>query len=148
MILLSDCSVDPKSNVGYGAYLFIEDIKNSLEELKSKVKLKRFENTTSTKLELQTLLWALNEIEYLNFEVIVFTDSQNILSLPKRRIRFEKNNYKSKRNKLLANSALYQEFFRITDRMNCTFVKVQGHKPSKYKDGIDKASRSALRNDN
>jgi ribonuclease HI len=116
--------------------------------------VRRFEHTSSTKLELQTLLWALNDIRALTHKVVVYTDSQNIIGLKERRERFEKNDYRSKKGKRLNNYNLYIEFYRLTDKMDCEFVKVRGHQASNQKEDIDrifvlvdKASRNALRGD-
>ena len=69
--------------------------------------------------------------------------------------RLEKNDYRSKKNQRLNNYELYEEFYRITDPLNCQFVKVRGHQVSNRKDDIDRlftlvdrASRNALREDN
>lgn len=152
LMLFTDVSVDTKINVGYGAYLSVSGYGFSLDSLKSQIKVKRFEKTNSTKLELQTLLWALNELRPYKNEVIVYTDSQNVIGLLKRRERLEKNNYLSKENRLIKNHKLYQEFYKVTDHLNCQFVKVSGHKRLNQKDYIDqlftlvdRASRNALR---
>jgi ribonuclease HI len=155
LTLFTDGSVNTQSNIGYGAYLAVSEHGLSLDSLRERVKVRRFEHTSSTKLELQTLLWALKDIQALESEVIVCTDSQNIMGLPGRRERFEQNSYRSKRGRLLNNYELYQEFFRMTDQLNCKFIKVRGHLVSKQKDDIDRlftlvdrASRNALRRDN
>jgi ribonuclease HI len=77
------------------------------------------------------------------------------MGLQGRRERFEQNNYRSKKNKRFNNYELYQEFYRITDQLNCKYVKVHGHQVSSQKDDIDRlftlldrASRNALRGDN
>ena len=152
--LFTDGSVGAQSNIGYGAYLVVSDYGPSLDTLRSRVKVRRFENTSSAKLELQTLLWALSDIQELGSRVIVYTDSQNIMGLPGRRNRLEENEYRSKKNRRLRNEELYQEFYRMTDQMDCEFVKVRGHQVSNQKDDIDrfftlvdKASRNALRNE-
>ena len=154
-MLLTDGSVSPRSNIGYGAYLVVSERGLSLDSLKPRVKMRRFEHTSSTKLELQTLLWALSDIQVLGNRVIVYVDSQNILGLQERRDWFEQNDYRSKKNKRLNNYELYQEFFRMTDQLDCKFVKVRGHQKSDQKDNIDRlftivdrASRNALRGDN
>ena len=153
-MLLTDGSVNAQSNIGYGAYLAVPEHGLSLDSLRECVKVKRFEHTSSTKLELQTLLWALGKIQALGSKVIVYTDSQNIMGLPGRRERFEQNNYRSKKGRHLNNYELYQEFYKMTDQLNCKFVKVRGHQVSKQKDDIDRiftlvdrASRNALRGD-
>jgi ribonuclease HI len=154
LMLLTDGSVNTQSKIGYGAYLAVSERGLSLDSLRERVKLRRFEHTSSTKLELQTLLWALGDIQVLEGKVVVYTDSQNIMGLPGRRERFEQNSYRSKKGRLLNNYKLYQEFFKIIDQLNCRFVKVRGHQVSNQKDDIDRlftlvdrASRNALRGD-
>ncbi|MBW2158086.1 MAG: ribonuclease H, partial [Deltaproteobacteria bacterium] len=143
------------SKIGYGAYLAVSERGLSLDSLRPRVKVRRFEHTSSTKLELQTLLWALGDIQALRSRVIVYTDSQNIIGLQGRRDRLEQNDYRSKKNRRLNNYKLYQEFYRMTDQLDCEFVKVRGHQVSNQKDDIDRlftlvdrASRNALRGDN
>ncbi|MGB5991946.1 MAG: RNase H family protein [Desulfobacterales bacterium] len=155
LMIFTDGSVNTHSNIGYGAYLAVSERGLSLDSLRPRVKVRRFEHTSSTKLELQTLLWAIGDIQALGSRVIVYTDSQNIMGLQGRRDRFEQNDYRSKKNKRLNNYELYQKFYRMTDRLDCEFVKVRGHQASNQKDDIDRlftlvdrASRNALRGDN
>ncbi len=153
LMLFTDGSVNTKSKIGYGAYLIVTEDELSTESLKTQVNIKRFENTSSVKLELETLLWALNENDFSENKLKVYTDSQNIISLLGRRDRLERNNYQSKKNKLIRNYQLYQEFYKLIDMItDCRFIKVHGHKRSIQKDDIDqifsivdRASRNALR---
>ncbi len=154
LTLLTDGSVNTRSHIGYGAYLAVPDPGLSLEELKTRVKVRRFAQTTSTKLELQTFLWALSDVQASGRKVLVFTDSQNIIGLQRRRDRLEQNDYRSNKNRRLDNSALYQEFYRLTDQLDCELFKVRGHRAANQKDHIDRlftlvdrASRHALRQD-
>ena len=154
-MLFTDGSVNTQSNIGYGVYLAVSERGLSLNSVRPSVKVRRFEHTSSTKLELQTLLWALNDIQALGSKVIVYTDSQNIMGLQGRRDRFEQNDYRSKKNKRLNNYELYQEFYRVIDHLDCELVKVRGHQVSNQKDDIsklftlvDRAARRALREDN
>ena len=154
-MLFTDGSVNTQSNIGYGVYLAVSERGLSLNSVRPSVKVRRFEHTSSTKLELQTLLWALNDIQALGRKVILYTDSQNILGLQGRRERFEQNDYRSKKNKRLSNYELYQEFYRVIDHLDCELVKVRGHQVSNQKDDIsklftlvDRAARRALREDN
>lgn len=149
LMLFTDGSVHAITKIGFGAYLRVTE-NETFGDLTPMVK--RFEGTSSTKLELQTLLWALGEIHTSEKEVQVYTDSQNILGLPGRRKRFEKNHYLSKNGSLVHNHELYKKFYEITDKVNCAFIKVEGHKKSSQKSRIDqiftivdKASRNALR---
>jgi ribonuclease HI len=155
LILLTDGSVNAQSKIGYGAYLAVSERGLSLDSLRVRVKVRRFEHTSSTKLELQTLLWALSDIQALGRKVIVYTDSQNIMGLQGRRDRFEQNDYRSKKNIRLNNYELYQEFYRMIDQLDCELVKVHRHQVSNHKDDIDRlftlvdrASRNALKGDN
>ena len=160
--IFTDGSVNPQLKVGYGAYLVVSDLSVSLDLLKDRdllkktVKVKHFEQTSSTKLELQTVLWALGEMITLangsDVTLTVHTDSQNIIGLAARRSRLEQSNYFSSKNKRLNNYELYQEFYRLTSKIKCELVKVKGHKASHKKNEIDKlfslvdrASRNALR---
>ena len=127
LILLTDGSVNAQSKIGYGAYLAVSERGLSLDSLRTRVKVRRFE----------------------------YTDSQNIMGLQVRRDRFEQNNYRSKRNKRFNNYDLYQEFYKMIDLLDCELVKVRGHQVSNHKDDIDRlftlvdrASRNALIGDN
>lgn len=152
LILLTDSSVNTRSKIGFGAFLVVTEHGLSPDSMKKLVKVRRFEHTSSTRLELQTLLWALGNIDALGRKVVVYTDSQNIIGLPGRRNRFVQNGYRSKNKKLIADYALYKEFYSITDRLHCELVKVRGHLLSDQKEYInrlftlvDRASRNALR---
>lgn len=152
LILFIDGSVHAQSHVGYGAYLTVLEPGLSLAELISHVRVRRFTQTSSTKLELQTLLWALSDIQVSGRKVIIYTDSQNIISLPGRREQLERKAYRSSKNRLLKNNELYQEFYRLTDLLDYELVKVRGHLLAKQKEHIDRlftlvdrASRQALR---
>jgi len=144
--LFTDGSVNPQKKLGFGAYLTV-----SHEGELSEVRLKKFEETSSTQLELETLLWALEDIK-IQTALIIYTDCQNVLGLSQRRKGFEERNYHTKTGKPLKHAGLYQKFFLLTDKFSCEFVKVKGHKKSHLKDDIDrlftlvdKASRDALR---
>lgn len=149
--LFCDGSVNPQLKMGYGAYFtFYEN--DVLDEAKSNVKLKIFEDTSSTKLELEVLLWALEDEVIKKQEIIVYTDCQNILGLGSRREKLENNDYHTSTGKIVKNHELYKKFYEVTDILNCTFEKVKGHKKSSEKNEIDKlfnivdkASRKALR---
>ena len=152
LLLFIDGSVDNQSGIGFGAYLVISDETLSLEVHKTHIHLKRFEHTSSTKLELQAILWALGELHPEDKKVIIHTDSQNLLGLTDRRERLEQNDYRSKNGKRLDNYTLYQEFYSQTDLMDCVLIKVQGHQPSAGKHDIDqlftlvdRAARNAVR---
>jgi ribonuclease HI len=138
LILLIDGSVDPQSKIGYGAYLAVTDPELSLAELRAQVQLRRFEPTSSTKLELQTLLWALSEMPPSQCPLRVYTDSQNIIGLSGRRERLEQNDYRSSNGTRLRNYELYRQFYQQTDQRACAFVQLRGHQATKHKEPIDR----------
>jgi len=150
--LFCDGSCNPQEKIGYGTYLLIEDDNFDLISLKSKIIFKKFENTSSSKLEIETLLWALNDIDIKDCIIEVYTDCQNIIGLENRREKLEKNNFQTSSGKLIGNYELYKEFFEKLDELNLSFIKVKGHKKTSLKDEldtmfnlVDKASRKALR---
>ncbi len=153
LLLFTDGSVNVQTKVGYGACLGIFADELFVPDLASLVKIKRFENTSSTKLELQTLLWAFSQINAQAERVTVYTDSQNITQLLERRLRLEQKDFRTKKGVLLKNFELYREFYQLIDSVDCDIIKVQGHQPTRNKNDIervfglvDKASRKALRN--
>lgn len=153
LLLFTDGSVNVQQKTGCGAYLCISESDAGKQDLKTLVKTKLFENTSSTKLELQTLLWALSEIDSSNKKLYVYTDSQNIAGLLERRVRLERNDYKSGKGVPLNNEKLYRGFFTCLDATDCQIIKVKGHKPGREKSNIervfsivDKAARKGLRN--
>lgn len=152
LILFADGSVNAQSKIGYGAYLVIPsfNLNSSIDTFE--VKVKKFEDTSSTKLEIQILLFVLHELLGKANEVVVYTDSQNIIGLSNRREALVQNDYRTKENKLHRNHDLYRKFFEITDQLSCEFIKVKGHLPSRDKSQIDRlftlvdrAARKALK---
>ncbi len=150
--LFTDGSVNTKLKFGYGAILTLTEIEGNDFDLKRKIRLKRFENTSSSKLEIQTVLWALDELGNINDKVILYTDSQNIVRLPKRQKKLETNNYYSRQNKKIKNEDLYRLFYKYLDSLKLEIVQVEGHKKTKNKNKtdrifslVDRASRNALR---
>jgi ribonuclease HI len=154
LILLTDGSVNTRTRVGFGAYLLVSEPGASHLDLATQVQVRRFEQTSSTQLELQTLLWALGEIQVAGRQLRIVTDSQNIMGLAGRRERLERQNYHSSQNRRLNHAELYQEFYRLTDQYNYDLVKVCGHQGAVQKNDldrfftlVDRAARRALRQD-
>ena len=149
--LFTDGSVNPQTNIGFGAYLLIEQLEYN-SSLNNNMKIKMFENTSSTKLELETLLWAFESENLEEYKVIVYTDCQNIIGLNDRRSRFETKAYKNGKNELIKNHQEYKCFYNFIDSIECEFIKVKGHNKKSAKTEIDdiftlvdKATRKKLR---
>lgn len=147
-----DGSVDNKFKIGFASYLVLDE-KSFFESLENKIKLKKFENTSSTKLELEAFLWALNDIKQNETLFEVYTDCQNIVTLLERREKLESNNYLTRSNKIVRNHLLYKEFYRLIDSFHIELIKIKGHSKKSLKNDmdlifslVDKTSRKALRN--
>lgn len=145
--LFIDGSVHPQTKVGFGAYL-IYDKDASTQTLFHK----RFENTSSTKQEIEAFLWAFENEALKNQTIEVYTDCQNLLSLLNRREKLETNDYLTSTGKEVKNRHLYQKFYTIIDAYDCTIIKVKGHKKTSLKDAtdevftlVDKHARTLLR---
>ncbi|MBA7650647.1 hypothetical protein ES703_58457 [subsurface metagenome] len=160
--LFTDISLNSKEKIGFGSYLIIpeSDLKNvTLELIKINVQLKKFKSTSSTKLEIETLLWAIEELinnhkqVYLFGNLSIYTDSQSIVSLPERRKKLESSGFKSvRKNKKLNNAIFYRKYYQYQDKLRFKLLKIKGHSKLHTKDIlhklftlVDRISRKALR---
>jgi len=163
-VLFTDVSMDPQRRLGIGAYLLVpatfletapQDIRR--EEISAQLRLRMFTETSSTRLEVQTVLWALENYraEFNSSDkgsLRVHTDSQCIAGLPGRRAGLEANYFVSKRSrKPLTNTLLYRAFYAAYDELGFELIKVAGHSPSRSHDTVqrifsyvDKEVRKAL----
>ncbi len=137
--LFIDGSVNPKLKFGFAGYLLLDDSLSigNINFLSEKIKVKKFTNTSSTRLELQAFLWAIEDIKP-QVELTVYTDCQNLLSLLNRREKLEINNYISGNGKILSNADLYKEFYVCFDLYKIKFIKVKGHKKSSLKNDTER----------
>jgi ribonuclease HI len=152
--------------VGVGGYLVLSqsliDAPSSpitISKLKDTLALKRFEGTSSTKLEVQTVLWALEQyclvssISSVSDKLHIYTDSQCVEGLLLRRTRLESSGFRSKGgNRPLKNAALYRKYYEFHDRLKFQVTKVAGHTPARSRDTaqhvfsfIDRNVRLALK---
>jgi hypothetical protein len=107
---------------------------------------------------MQTLLWALEdfqkEVSGLRCGTLdVYSDSQCVTGLLRRRSQLEMNRFcSSEKNRLLKNACLYRKFYEFHDTLGFEVVKVAGHVRSCSHDSIqrifsfvDKEARKALK---
>ncbi len=147
--LFTDVSLNQGSKCGVGVFLIIpssllalppENIKKS--EIVKSMRVRRFESSSSTKLEVQTALWGIQYFrETLNIssknKLSVYCDSQCIAGLPKRRSRLETANFCSNGSKRLLNHAdLYRRFYQLQDELGFDVIKVTGHSRSSSHDTV------------
>jgi len=108
------------------------------------IKIKKFKNTSSTQLEVETLLWALDKIKNGSEKkgenkLRIFTDSQAISDLLRRRKILEEKNYYSKRAQAeLKHAPLYKKYYAYFDEMAFEVIKVPGHPPSRKHTTVDR----------
>jgi len=163
--LFTDASLNSRLSVGAGAFLIIPaalltGYSGSIAALNlfELLRVKRFDATGSTALEINTALWALESFRNEFTEagagnLRLYTDSQCLAGLLHRRPALERNDFVSKRaGSALKNAALYREFFRFYDEEGFEVIKVAGHTRSSNRDMIhsifsflDREARKILR---
>jgi ribonuclease HI len=147
--LFTDVSLNPLFKCGVGGYILVpasflrvpaQNIEKS--EMTKHLVIQRFEGTSSSKLELQTALWALED--WRNTlkssrpgKLLLYTDSQCIAGLLKRRPGLVAKGFVSKQtNSLLRNTPLYRKFYELSDKLGFEILKVAGHTRSCSRDNI------------
>ncbi|MGR3177172.1 MAG: GIY-YIG nuclease family protein [Candidatus Anammoxibacter sp.] len=149
--LFTDASLNPGLKIGVGGYLivpesFIKTPSNQIKksELDEILVVKRFEDTSSTKLEVQTVLWALEEycIESTisgQGKLRVYSDSQCVAGLLARRARLESSGFHCKGgNQLLRNASLYGKYYELHDLLKFDVTKVHGHTRSRSRNTVQR----------
>ena len=163
--LFTDVSLNPMLKLGIGCYLlvpdsFLEVSPQNIErtEVVQRLIMRRFEAVSSTALEVRTALWAFEDCrDKLKasgpLKLRLYTDSQCIAGLLKRRTGLEANRFLSgKTNLLLKNASLYRTFYEFHDALGFEVTKVKGHTRSCSRDTIhsifsliDREARKTLR---
>jgi len=138
--LFTDVSLNPQQRLGVGACLLVpatllNTAPDAIEraEISARLRFRRFADTSSTRLELQTVLWAL-EMYRAEFsradagKLQLYTDSQCVVGLPGRRAKLEAKGYVAGRSgRLLTNATLYRAFYGVHDELGFELIKVAGH---------------------
>jgi ribonuclease HI len=159
--LFTDVSVSPGLRLGVGAYVvipasFLEAPSGSLAmpEITGRLKVRRFEDTSSTRLELQTVLWALGEnLPGPQGSLTIYSDSRCVSGLLGRRSRLMSEGFLSKKTgRPLGNASLYRAFYGFHDESGFRVVKVDGHSGARSRDAVhrvfsivDREARKALK---
>jgi ribonuclease HI len=164
VVLFSDISLNPRLGNGIGGYMvvpasYLETTPQNIErsDIAQRLVLRRFEDTSSSRLEVQTVVWALEDLlEHVKKSGMVklrlYTDSQCVAGLLKRRAGLEAGRFLSrKKHSPLKNAELYQRFYALQDELGFDVGKVAGHSPSSTQDTVhrifsivDKEVRMAL----
>jgi len=148
-VLFTDGSVNPQQRLGVGVCLLLPaafiasfPTEPDCNELAMRCQCRRFTDTTSTQLELQTLLWGVS----IYREQIaptergglrLYSDSQCIVGLAGRRERLEKHGFAAAHSgRPLNNAALYRAFFAAGDELGFEVVKLAGHRRAAARDNV------------
>jgi ribonuclease HI len=164
-VLITEASMDPRLKCGVGGYLFLPaasldagpgSIDNA--HIMEEIILRKFTETGSTRLEVQTALWALGDYRDTlmipgHGELTLYTDSQCVAGLIRRRSGLENNKYISgKRKGEMKNASLYRTFYALHDELGFRVVRVAGHSPSSSHDTlqqlfscVDRETRKVMR---
>jgi ribonuclease HI len=149
--IFTDVSLNPQRKHGIGACLlvpaaFLETALHDIDRdrISSWLRFRKFMETSSTKLEVQTVLWAL-EIFSKEFNcsdqmsVRVYTDSQCVAGLLGRRADLEANDILSGRSgRPLTNAPLYRAFYAAYDQLGFELIKVAGHSRTDSHDNVNR----------
>ena len=138
--LFTDVSLNPKLRLGVGTHLivpalFLEGSLHSIEipEVTERLVFRRFECTSSTTLEVQTVLCALEDYRdglknSESMKLQIYSDSQCVTSLLRRRPLLEAKGFLSKRaGHQLKNACLYRRFYEFYDELRFEIIKLAGH---------------------
>jgi ribonuclease HI len=149
--LFTDVSVNPQRKLGVGGYLlvpvsFLENEPHDIEQgaVSARLKVKRFAETSSTMLEVQTVLWALEELrEELTCSapgsLRIYTDSQCVAGLMGRRAGLIHSDFVARRSgRPLTNAPLYRAFYAAYDQFGFRLVKVPGHARADTHDSVQR----------
>lgn len=170
-MIFVDASYSPERRLGVGGFFCIANCpddalvnKNIVKELYSPdaVKTRIVEQTTNTRLELQTLLWVLESLKLDNGNtpsgemgpVTIYTDCRTAVDLLRRRERLENIHYLSKRKgTILGNADIYKSIFTLYDELSPKLIWIKGHTLEKDRVGVqrifsevDRFVRNLLRN--
>lgn len=160
--LFTDVSLNPQARLGVGGYLLVpqtylenepQDIRQT--EVSEGLEVKMFEETSSTMLEVQTVLWAIGNVRDQlagSSRLKIYTDSQCVAGLIGRRAGLENSDFIGKRSgQPLNHAALYRSFYAAYDQIGFEVIKVSGHSPVSSHDTVhrifsyvDKEMRKAL----
>jgi ribonuclease HI len=138
--LFTDVSLNPQARLGIGGFLlvpvqFLENQPQQIEQeqIAARLRIKRFAETSSTRLEVQTVLWALEDSQEelsdsASGSLQIYTDSQCVAGLLSRRADLESRDFIARRSgKRLANALLYRDFYAAYDHLGFQLIKVAGH---------------------
>ena len=145
--IITDGSASPKHGIGaWASYVITTSEERILKDTEA--------NVTQHAMELKAVIKSLEYIQsnFQNvFVVEVYTDSDYVLGLLRRRKKLVDNNYYTKKGNEVKNRDLIIQFYDFLDRFNISMYKIEGHarkghsKLTDYHREVDKLSRKLVR---
>jgi ribonuclease HI len=109
-------------------------------------------NTTHNRMEITAVISSITHIIQNHktiSELRIVSDSQYVIGLISREVKFRLSNFKTKAGKDIRNIDLVKELLNLVSEINVTFVKIKAHqKPTdvvNYNIEVDKLCRQLLR---
>jgi ribonuclease HI len=163
--LFTDASLHARLGCGVGACLVLPAAvldmpagRSAAADFFERLRFQRFAANSSTALEVQAALWALESYRTeckgaAAGRLHLYSDSQCLAGLLKRRAALEHNDFCAKRSgRKLHNAALYRRYFELYDAQGFDVIKVAGHTRPSSRDTahsvfsfLDREVRRALR---
>jgi ribonuclease HI len=145
--IITDGSASPKSGFGaWAAYIVTPTEEIILKDTEP--------NVTQHTMELKAVIESLKYIQstFQNVSALeIYSDSDYVLGLLRRRERLENKNYQTKKGKEIKNRSLIIQFYEFLDRFDVRMLRVEGHarkgqsKITDYHREVDKLSRKLVR---
>ena len=133
IIIYTDGSA--KGNPGKGGYGVVMIFGNHRKEISE-----GFELTTNNRLELLSVIVALENLKKQNLDVVIYSDSKYVVNAVEKKWLFgwEKKNFSNKKN-----SDLWIRFLKIYRKHKVRFVWVKGHSNVKENERCDQMAVKA-----
>lgn len=141
----TDGSCHTQHKIGaWAAIIFISD---------NEIILKNTEvNTTNNRMELTAVLNVLDYIKAQKIEtskILIYTDSQYVTGIERRKETFKLQNYKTKKGEAVRNEDLVKKLVCFIETVNIDFIKVKAHQKTtntiNYNRLVDKLARKQVR---
>ncbi len=129
-----------KGNPGNGGYGIVMMSGKHKKELSA-----GYRNTTNNRMELLSVIIALEQIKLQNADVEIFSDSKYVVDAVEKGWVFgwQKKGFKGKKN-----IDLWQRFLKIYPKHNVKFTWVKGHAGNLYNERCDELAVKAAENNN
>ena len=129
---------------GWAAIIFYENEKILLKGVA--------ENTNHNRMELIAVIEAIKHAKTIitsSDKIVLYSDSQYVVNIPKRMVRLKQNNFTTKKGISIRNIELIKELINLIQSSDIKFVKVKAHlKKSEIENPnreVDKISRKIVR---